>query len=400
MAVIFDDNKGMTVQDGAEVREAIATDWKEAFKIDENTPELNTEPETPAGQLIDGMTALVVQKDSELMKLANMFNPQTATGVYQDALAKIYFINRHVAQPTVVTCQCKGLNGTVIPRGAVVQSNDGYQFTANENTTIPAGGQVDVLFSCTESGPILVNANSVQKIITVIPGWDSVNNNAPGVTGRNEETQSEFEERRYNSVAANSHGLAESVGGAVYNLPDVVACKIVQNRYGEQQTINGVVVPPHSVYLSVYGGESQDIGMTMHNKLDAGCGTAGNTSVTITDPTNGSLHLYYYTVPTVKPVYVKVTTAPDVLYNAADVQQAILDNFLGNVEGFNRVIMGDELYSSRFYQTIIDAGLNGLVKVEVSTDNSSFGLSVEFALNEMPTLSIDDITFVEVEDDG
>lgn len=96
----------------------------------------------------------------------------------------------------------------------------------------------------------------------------------------------------------------------------------------------------------------------------------------------------------------QVTTAPDVLYNAADVQQAILDNFLGNVEGFNRVIMGDELYSSRFYQTIIDAGLNGLVKVEVSTDNSSFGLSVEFALNEMPTLSIDDITFVEVEDDG
>ena len=378
MAVIFDDNKGLTVQDGAVVREAIATDWKEAFKIDENTPELKTEPETPAGQLIDGMTALVVQKDSELMQLANMFNPVTATGIYQDALAKIYFINRHVAQPTVVTCQCKGLNGTVIPRGAVVQSNDGYQFTANENITIPAGGEVNALFSCTETGPILVSANSVQKIITVIPGWDSVNNSAAGVTGRNEETQSEFEERRYNSVAANSHGLAESVGGAVYNL----------------------VVPPHSVYLSVYGGESQDIGMTMHNKLDAGCGTAGNTSVTITDPTNGSLHLYYYTVPTVKPVYVQVTTAPDVLYNAADVQQAILDNFLGNVEGFNRVIMGDELYSSRFYQTIIDAGLNGLVKVEVSTDNSTFDLSVEFALNEMPTLSIDDITFVEVEDDG
>lgn len=400
MAVIFDNNKGMTVQDGATVREAIATDWKNAFKIDENTPELNTEPETPAGQLIDGMTALVVEKDNEIMQLANMFNPNTATGIYQDALAKIYFINRHVAQPTVVTCQCKGLNGTLIPKGAVVQSNDGYQFTANENVTIPAGGEVDALFSCTETGPILISANSVQKIITVIPGWDSVNNNAAGVTGRNEETQSEFEERRYNSVAANSHGLAESVGGAVYNLPDVVACKIVQNRYGEEQTINGVVVPPHSVYLSVYGGEAQDIGMTLHNKLDAGCGTAGNTSVTIADPTNGSLHLYYYTVPTVKPVYVKVTTAPDVLYSADDVKQAILDNFLGQIEGFNRVIMGDELYSSRFYQTIINAGLSGLVKVEVSTDNSTFALNVEFALNEMPTLDVNDIAFVEVEDDG
>lgn len=400
MAVHFDSNTGLTVDDAATVRAEIAADWQEAFKIDENTPDLNVEPETPAGQLIDGMTALVMQKDNDVMKLGNMFNPETATGVFQDALAKIYFIERNVAQPTLVTCTCLGLSGTQIPRGAVVQDTAGNQFASNDSTVIGTDGSVDVVFSCIETGAVAVNADSVTKIITVIPGWDSVNNPAPGVTGRERETQSEFERRRFESVALNSHGLAESVGGTVSNLDGVVACAIVQNRENEQQTISGVVVPPHSVYLSVYGGESHDIGMALHNKLDAGCGTAGNTSVTVADPTNGSLHQYFYTVPTVTPVYVKVTTAPDVLYSADNVRQAIINNFLGLAAGYNMVVMGDDLYSSRFYQTAISAGLQGLVKIEVSTDNSNFDLSVTFALNQMPTLVAENITFVEVEDNG
>ena len=399
MAIHFSDT-GLTADEAATIRAEVAADWKEAFKIDETTPELNTEPETPAGQLIDGITALVMQKDNELIYLGNQFNPETATGAFQDALGKIYFIERRVAQPTLVTCTCLGLSGTQIPNGAIVQDTAGNQFASTNAAVIGSNGSVDVVFACTEPGAITVNADSVTKIVTVIPGWDSVNNTAPGVTGRTVETQSEFERRRYDSVAANSHGLAESVGGTVAGLDGVVACKIVQNRENENQTINAVVVPPHSVYLSVYGGEADDIGMALHNKLDAGCGTAGNTSVTIADPTNNSLHLYYYTVPTVTPVYVKVTTAPDVLYNADTVKQAILNNFNGLLPGFSQVIMGDELYSSRFYQTAIDAGLNGLVKIEVSTNNSTFDLNVSFDLNQMPTLASDNITFVEVEDDG
>lgn len=68
-----------------------------------------------AGQLITSETAIVQDKNSQLLFLANMFNPETATGVYQDALAKIYFLTRQPARSTVVPCVCTGLPGTVIP---------------------------------------------------------------------------------------------------------------------------------------------------------------------------------------------------------------------------------------------------------------------------------------------
>lgn len=397
MAVTFNPDTGIVVEDGQTVRSNIAANWVEAFKTDDDTPDLNTEPETPAGQLIDGQAALVIQKDNEMMQLANMFNPATATGRFQDALAKIYFITRHIAQSTLVTCTCRGLTGTRIPLGAIVENADGQRLEATQSATIGDDGTASIVFACVNTGPIVIGAESVNKIITVIPGWDSVENESAGILGRDIESQQEFEERRINSVAKNSHGLAESVGGSVSNLDNVVACRIEQNRTDDPIETMGITIPPHSVYLSVYGGDSQDIGMTIHNKLDAGCGTAGNTSVQIEDPTNGSLHTYYYTTANLTDLYVKITTAKGATYNPDDVKQAIINNFSGNTDEFTRVIMGDELFASRFYQTVISAGLTELLKIELSKNNSDFGTSVGFDLDEMPSLSMDDISFVEDE---
>ena len=87
----FDPQTGFSVDDVETVREQVRQEWINAFKA-ENTPELDTEPETPAGQLIDSQTASIVQKDSEILYLANQMNPLTAEGVFQDALGQIYFI--------------------------------------------------------------------------------------------------------------------------------------------------------------------------------------------------------------------------------------------------------------------------------------------------------------------
>lgn len=396
MSVTFNPDTGIVVENAETVRSNIANLWKNAFKIDETTPELNTEPETPAGQLIDGMTALVLQKDNAILFLSDMFNPETSVGVFQDALGKIYFIDRHVAQPTTVSCTCKGLQGTQIPVGSIVQDGNGNQFTSTELATIGSNGSVDVLFQCTETGAIIVNANTVNKIITVIPGWDSVINNSAGVVGRDRETQAEFEQRRYDSVAKNSHGLAESVGGSINALENVIACRIEQNRTNETVEFLGVQIPGHSVYLSVYGGTSDEIGEVMHNKLDPGCGTAGNNEVEVTDPTTGSVATYFYTVPTAQNLYILITTDGNATYDEDTIKQAIINNFNGNTNEFNRVIMGDTVYSSRFYQDIINAGLNNLVQVQVSrTAGSGWSTSVNFNLNEMPVLSESNISFTE-----
>lgn len=395
MAVTFNPETGLVVDDGETVRNNIATEWKKAFKIDETTPELNTEPETPAGQLIDGIAALVIAKDNSILFLSNMFNPETAVGVFQDALGKIYFINRHIAQSTVVTCTCRGLQGTQIPADSIVQDVNGNQFSSNAAATIGENGMVDVEFSCLNTGAIEVNANAVNKIITVIPGWDSVINNTAGIIGRDRETQAEFEQRRYQSVAKNSHGMAESVGGSVNDLDGVIACRIEQNRTDEIVYMYGVEIPPHSIYLSVYGGNSQEIGLTIHQKLSDGCGTAGNTSVEIIDQYDGSYHTYYYTVPVQQDVYLKVTVTPFMEYDIDAVKQAIIKNFYGELQDTIRVKMGDTLYSARFYQPALNAGLTNLQKIDIALNNQNYSDYIDVPLNVMPVLSEENIVFSE-----
>lgn len=394
MALTFSETAGIGVEDTETVRERIRQAWKDAFSVGGSTVELNTDPETPAGQLVDGETALVSEKDNELLVMANGFNPKTATGIFQDALAEIYFIQRHIAQPTLVTCQCTGLNGTNIPAGAVIQDESGNNYQLQTAITIPQTGEVEGVFACTEPGPIEAAENTVNKIITVIPGWDTVNNETAGVTGRNRETQAEFEQRRYESVAKNSHGLAESVGGSVYNLDDVVACRIEQNRGDEEIELLGVTIPPHSIYLSVYGGSPDEIGLTIHQKLDAGCGTAGNTSVHVNDETNNSVHTYFYTTAELTNMYVNITYVEGAVFEQDKVKTAVLSNFNGETAEYSRAKMGDSVFASRFYQTVISAGLADLVKVEVSrTSGSGWAQSVAFNLDEMPVLDADNITF-------
>ena len=398
--ITFDPNTGLIAEDTAIVRERIANQWKAAFNVSEDTPILNTEAETPAGQLIDGQAALISEKDAEILHLANSFNPQTATGVAQDALARIYFLERKIAQPTYVTCQCNGLQGTVIPYGTVVESTNGYQFYNTTPMTISAGGSVNCVFRCSEYGAIEIGANTVTKIITVIPGWDAVNNSTAGITGRDVETQSEFEIRRKESVAKNSHGLAESVGGTVGNLPGVVAYHIEQNRTNSAVTKLGVSIPAHSVYLSVYGGEEAEIGMALHEKLDAGCGTAGNTSVTVADPTNGSEHIYYYEIPTTKNFAVRVTYEPTntTPTNAETlIKNAVVNNFNG-LSTYPRVKMGDTVYASRFYYDVIACGIANLTSIEVAYPSTDSWSDIEtIPLDEMPILSADNVTVVEAE---
>lgn len=401
MALVFDTSTGVTSEETATIRARLASQWKEAFNVSEGTPELNTDPETPAGQLIDGQAALISEKDGELLELANGFNPSTVTGIFQDALAQIYFISRQVAQPTYVTCQCKGLQGTVIPYGAVVQDVNGYNFYNTLTGKINETGVYESVFRCAVYGAVEVGAESVTRIITVIPGWDSVNNETAGVTGRDKETQSEFEQRRYDSVSKNAHGTAEAVQGTVANLDGVIAAKCEQNRGDVEITSHGVTIPPHSIYLSVYGGEPQDIGQAIHEKLGGGCGFTGNTRVIITDATNGSAHTYYYEIPEAEAVSMRVSmvkTSSTAETYEDDIKEALLTNFEGGTSAYSRVVMGQTIYASRFYADVIAAGISRLTSIEIKLGDGSYGDVIEIPLDKMPTLSADDIELVVTEE--
>lgn len=402
MAISFNVNTGMTVDETSTIRARVAQEWKNAFATDSELPELDTNAETPAGQLIDGITALASEKDNEIVFVANQFNPKNAVGAWQDALAAIYFIRRKIAQPTYVTCQATGLYGTVIPYGAIVQDTNGYTYMNTAPATINASGEAELYVRCTELGAVEVASGTVTKIVTTVPGWDSVSNAAAGVTGRDVESQAALESRRVQSVAKNSHGAVASLFGAIADINDVSALLILENVTNQDKTEKGVTLAGHSVYISVYGGENADIAKAIYNKLDAGCGTNGNTLVTYnprsdSDDQPDALYSYYIERPTTVSTAIVVTVSDQqttTLTNA--IKQAVVENFNGN-SSYRRVKMGETLYASRFYCDVIKAGATNLKTIKVKfPSTASAADNVTINADQMPTISANDVSVVYV----
>ena len=393
MSISFDKDKGFIADSVDKVREQVQQVWINAFKSPD-LPALNTSAETPQGQLIDAQTAAIMNKDNEVLFLANQFNPATATGIFQDALAQLYFLQRQPATSTIVACICTGLQGVVIPAGAIIQTTDGLQLTNTTEGVIAASGYIELNFKLNETGPIQVGAGTATIIVTQIPGWDTVNNSSAGIVGRNEESQQEFATRIQKSVAINAQGTVNAIYATLANLSGVVAVVILENDSNSTVEKEGVDIEAHSICISIYGGDKDAIAETIFLKKDAGCGTVGNTQVTYTD-SRGTIHNYNILIPTPLPIGVKITinnTAGLPTNIKEQVQQAVLNNFTG-LDGSTPVTMAQTLYATRFVPSIINAGVASLASVEIKL-NESYVEVATFDATQIPTLDITDIEVI------
>lgn len=400
--ITFDPNVGFSVSSTSEIREAIVNDWTAIF--DDETATLNTESESPAGQIIDSLAVLVTAKDSEFLNLANQFNPLTADGIFQDAIGSIYFLTRKTNTSTVVSCVCTGLRGTLIPAGSVIQTEDGIKLSSVNSETIGDDGKVAVEFAAQEPGAIDIGANTCTKIITVIAGWDTVTNPTAGIPGRLVESRMDFENRRYNSVAKNSHGSRLSLQGAIYDVPGVLDCLVLENRTNETVEKQGVSLISHSVGICVYGGSEDDIAETIYNKLDAGCGTNGETEVTFVSE-DKAINTYKIVRPTVVPIYVEVTIVRTPNMKATveeDVKSAIINdaNGLDFTSENVKIGMGQTIYSTRFTVAVVKtAGVPQLQSITIGRAIHPTGNFVTLNANEEPVISADTIEVVIISAD-
>jgi hypothetical protein len=233
----------------------------------------------------------------------------------------------------------------------------------------------------------------------VIAGWDTVSNSSAGVTGQVEESRSELETRRALSVAKNSHGSRLALQGSIATINGVLDCLVLENRTDGTVTKQGVSMISHSVAMCVYGGADNDIAEVIYNKLDAGCGTNGGTTVTYVSE-DGVPNSYQIVRPTPTSVYIKVTineTASTPSTIVVDIQNAIINDFNGeDVNSGNvRRGMGQTIYASSFsVATIKTAGVSDLVSIEIGLTAGSVGNSITLDANQEPVITADNISVV------
>ena len=397
----FNSQTGFSVSETSDIRDEVAQDWVEAFK-EQGRPDLNTDPETPQGQIIDSQTAAIHQKDVELAFLAQQFNPKTASGRWQDALAKIYGINRKPAINSTCVCTLTGINGTTVTAGALIRSTyDQTLWSLNEDVTIGPDGTTAAVFTCQSEGAIQAGVATLTQIVTTVPGWDAVTNATAAEVGQLVESQAAFEARRYQSVALNGRSTTEAVYARVAEVNNVVATYVTDNKTNVNKTIDGYTLSPHSIYVAVIGGDDDDIAEAIYNSVSAGCDYNGNTTVNVTDPNTDAIEAVTFMRPTQLPLYVKVTIQDD--GNLPDgckaiVQRAVYNNFYGldtsttiSGEAILRVIMNTDLYASRFLPSILNAGISQLLRVEISSDNNTWVDFIHVPISNEPTLELENI---------
>ncbi|MER9376014.1 baseplate J/gp47 family protein [Mesorhizobium sp. M0491] len=365
-------NTGFLIPSAAAVLAGVTEDINEAFGGG-----LNPALDTPQGQLASSETAVIDEVNSTFLAFTNQVDPAFASGRMQDAIARIYFIERNPAQPTVVQALCNGLPGVTIPSGALALAEDGNQYLCTEDGVIGADGTVTLPFECLVVGPIPCPADSLNQIYRSIPGWDSINNPDDGVLGNNVEGRAAFEARRAASVALNSQGSLPSVLGAVLEVSNVIDAYVTENDTNTVQTIGGVSLYANSLYVSVVGGDADDIARAIWTRKAPGCAYNGNTTITIYDESPGYVPPYpayrvSFEIPDPLAILFSVNLVNSHLVPsdaATQIQNAIIAAFAGG-DGGPRAKIGTMLFASRFYAPVAALGSwVQIISIEIGSTN-------------------------------
>jgi hypothetical protein len=352
--------EGLVLPTEAAILAGVQADYNDAFGGN-----LNPALETPQGQLASSTAAIIAAKNAAIAELTNQVNPDTASGAYQDAIARIYFLDRSPGAPTVVQCECRGALGTTIPVGAQAIDTSGNRYLSTLGGTIDASGLITLPFANTLSGPIPCPAGTLNAIYQAIPGWDSINNPADGALGQDVESQSAFAYRRQQSVALNARGSLPSIYAAVFDVDDVIDVYVTENTTGGVVNKGSTNYPlaPHSLYVAVVGGNAQEIAQAIWTKKDVGCDYNGNTTVVVTDQ-SGYLppfptYSVKFEIPPSLPIKFSVDLAADPGLPVDIVQQVkaqIIAAFNGELPNTSRVRIGSLLLASKFYGPVSNIG--------------------------------------------
>nr|WP_230975708.1 baseplate J/gp47 family protein [Acetobacter garciniae] len=358
---------------------------------------LNTDLSTPQGQLAMSFTAALGDAYDQFLAILNGVDPARASGRMQDAIGNIYFMSRKGATATVVTVVCTGAAGTVVPEGTLIQDGSGNYYAADGAITISAVGTGTGTFSCTTTGAIECPAQSV-AVYQAVSGLTAVTNPAAGVTGTAEEGRIAFETRREASVASNAVGTLNALAGVVKSVDGVTAAYVADNSTANAETVGGVSLAAHSLYVCVNGGTDEDVALAILSKKPPGCGYTGTTSVTVTDPNSAYSTPPSYTVTftraTDTPIYFTVTlkNGTNVPSTAiASVQAAIVAAFATDTNA----TIGGTMFASSYYAAIAAIGSWAqIIEVTIGTAASPTSFTAGLNIDQIPTIEAANISVV------
>lgn len=386
---------GVVAPEAVTIRDGVLADENIAFggELDIVTPS------TPQAYLADQLTTNIRDSNAAIAYFVSQVDPATAEGRMQDAIARIYFIERNGATASVVQALCTGQPGATLQAGALAQDDANNLWASSGAVTFGGGGTATVQFVCLTLGPIELGIGELTKIAQTAPGWDAITNLGAATVGTETETRANFERRRQESVAINARGTPPAIRAAVFAVDGVLDVFVYDNFTNAVLNYGATNYPlaAHSVYVGVIGGDDRAVADAIWSRKDLGCDMNGNTSVTVNDTEGYSYPFPSYMMkferPASLPILFSVELAdnPSLPSNIVDLTKAaILATFTG-ANGAQRARMGGIIFASNFYAAVaqIDAAVS-IIQIKIGTVTATLD-QVAVGIDQAPTLDVDDI---------
>lgn len=319
---------GVIVPDTSTIKAEVEAEWLLIAG-----PDATIDPSSFEGRLIDATVTERISVARNNAELANQLNPNMANGSFVDAHLSLVGGARDGEEQSTVECELTGIAGTNILAGAYVEDVNKQLWFLVSTTQIGASNTVTASFRSLNYGPIPAAIGEINKIISGVVGWETVNNAAAAVEGKLEQNDVSAKRQRRAELGANTRSVSYSVIAAVTGLEGVDSVQFLENFTNADDTISGVFLKAKSSWLCVDGGVTSEIATAYYENR---WGTDFNGAVVYqyTDPISGQVADVKFDRATEKPVKCSIEVRVSQSQNAIeDVTNAILDYANGLVEG-------------------------------------------------------------------
>lgn len=305
-------------------------------------------PETPQGQIVGALALTLTQVDEALVGVSNGHSVSRALGVQLDDLGSLLGIERLPATRSTVAVTLTGQVGVSIPAGSRARTALGDMFELIQEMTIPGSGSINAAMRAVEEGAIPAAAGSLNQIVDLVAGWESVINQAAATQGRGIESDEEYRVRYGRLTARNARGSVESIQAAVLDVDGVADALIRENATASEVTVQGKTIGAHSICVVVEGGIDSDVAAAIARSKPAGTGTSGDTNIDVPHPGGWSVPIKLSRASAV-PVSVRMALSLDDAF-PSDGTSRVIQEVLEHVNGLS---IGEHLNTQRLLRDML-----------------------------------------------
>lgn len=299
-------NTGITIQTYDEILQELIDGYKSIYGSD-----INVSQESPDGQRIAIEAKARLDMQSYALALYNSFDPDLATGLAIEKIAKLSGVYRRPATRSQVDLTVTTDRILTLESGYRVQDVLG-QVWMTTSAAVLAIGVNTVTFFAENYGAVEASIGTITEHVDIVIGVLSITNAAAATVGIEEETDVEFRQKRNNSLALPSYSIIGSIFARLLNTANVTDVVVYENDTDVYDAVRDINA--HTIWIVVEGGDVVDIAESIAKQKTGGTAMKGTVSQTYEEtlirPDGTPLiipHIMKFDRPTIVDVYITVT---------------------------------------------------------------------------------------------